>query len=86
MASKSGGVVPSFGGVVDANQAVALLDTVHHWRATRVNRRDGVPGMSVTITHAGFRVNAQRRTFVDAVNAAMERLAAKDRPKMRLAR
>lgn len=86
MASKSGGVVRDFKGVVDANQAVALLDTVHHWMVTRINRSDGVPGMSITITHAGFRVTAQRRTFVDAVNAAFSKLAVKDAPKMRIAR
>ena len=31
-------------------------------------------GYEVKITHGGGRVSAQRRTFVDAVNAAMEKL------------
>ena len=73
MAKPSKGV-PLVGRGIDANQIVALLDTVHHWSCTRINREDGVPGMEVTITHAGRRVTCQRRTFVDAANAALNEL------------
>lgn len=74
MAKPSKGSMPQWKGVVDANQAVAILDTVHHWRSTRVNKTNGCPGYLVTITHGGARVTATRRTFVDAVNAAMAKL------------
>ena len=83
MAKPSGGSMPNWTGVIDANQALALLDTVHHWQATRVNRGTAT-GYSVTITHAGRRVSAQRRAFVDAVNAAMEKLKGKTSPRLRL--
>lgn len=88
MASKSKGTMPKWSGVIDANQAVALLDTVHHWHATRINRSDGCPGIQVTITHGGRRAVAQRRMFVDAVNVAFEKLKTKldPEPKLRLRR
>lgn len=73
MASKSGGTMPAWRGAVDANQAMALFDTVHHFRITRINR-EGRPGIEVKITHAGKGVSAQRRMFIDAFNAAMEKL------------
>lgn len=76
MASKSGGSVDDvrFRGVMDANQAMALLDTVHHWHATRVNREAVGHGVQVQITHGGKRVRVQRRSFVEAVNAAFTKL------------
>lgn len=40
MARKSGGEIPVKQAIADANQAVAMLDTVHHWSAKRVNRQD----------------------------------------------
>jgi hypothetical protein len=84
MASKSGGTMPEWTRVTDANEAVALLDTMHFWCVRRVNRTGGTPVMEVSITHAGSRVNAQRRTFVEATNAAMEKLHEKMWPAMRL--
>jgi hypothetical protein len=86
MASKSGGVVPVFKGIVDANQAMAILQTMNHWSATKNNRTGGVPTVSISITHAGYRVTAQRQYFVDAVNAAMSEMAMRDAPKLRITR
>jgi predicted nucleic acid-binding protein len=73
MAQKSGGTIPPKQPIADANQAVALLCTLHHWQATKVNDRGGV-GYSVTVTHAGKRVRAYRRTFIDAVIVALAKL------------
>lgn len=86
MALKSGGTIPPFRGVVDANQAHAILDTIHHWRLTRINRADGCPGYDLKITHAGKRVSAVRRTFVECVNVAMGKLRDGDAPKLKLAK
>lgn len=86
MATKSGGTIPAPQRIVDANQAVAILDTFHHWRVTRVNG-DGRRGYDLTITHAGKRVTAVRRTFIDAAIAAIAKLSApKETDFMRLAR
>jgi hypothetical protein len=73
MARKSGGEIPAVGQIADANQAIALLEGMHHWNCTRLNcglRR----AYSLTVTHAGRRVTAQRRLFVDAVIAALSKL------------
>lgn len=86
MASKSGGAMPNWTRVTDANEAHAMLDTMHFWCVRRVNRSGGAPSTEVSITHAGRRVNAQRRTFVEATNAAMEKLHGKMWPELRLAR
>lgn len=86
MAHKSTGTIGPFRPVVDPNSAFALLDTVYHWKATKVNSEDGPPGVEVTITHAGKRVSARRRTFVDALNAAMRKLNGSDKtPTLKLA-
>jgi len=84
MASRSGGTIPPRQDIIDANQAIALLATVHHWAATKVN--GGRAGYKVTITHAGRRVTAHRVRFIDAVIAAMQKLRERDAPKLRLAR
>lgn len=82
MASKSGGEIPPRQQIADANQAIALLDSMHHWSSTRVthgNRR----GYQICITHAGRRVRVNRVSFVDAVITALAQLRGK--PVMRKA-
>jgi hypothetical protein len=86
MAVKSGGSIPGPQTIIDANQAVAILDSFHHWGVTRVNG-EGRRGYSLTITHAGKRVTASRRTFVDAAIAAVAKLSRPQETSfMRLAR
>lgn len=74
MASPSGGTMPPQQPIVDANQAVALLATMHHWSATKLNREQGKPRYSVSITHAGCRVTANRDSFISASIAAIKKL------------
>ena len=71
--------------IADSNQAIGLLESMHHWSSTKVNR-SGRSGYSITITHAGKRVTAQRVRFVDAAIAAIGKLRAKEKPaKLKLA-
>jgi hypothetical protein len=87
MASKSKGTPPKTSPLADANQAHGMLGMVHHWSCTKVNGPDGRVAHEVTITHAGRRVTAQRRYFVDAVADALDKLAAnrtKKTPRLRL--
>jgi hypothetical protein len=88
MALKSGGTIPPKQDIADANQAIALLGTMHHWRASKQNRVNGeLVGYEVTITHAGKRVTVRRKMFVDAVIAAFEKLRGKGvGPKLKLVR
>lgn len=86
MARKSGGVIPPQQQIADANQAVALLGTMHHWTCSKQNSSQWV-GYALTITHAGKRVTAYRRSFVDAAIAAFAKLRGGDEaPHMRLAK
>lgn len=87
MALKSGGTLPGPAPLMDANQAVALLATMHHWSATKVNRSAGEQrtGYIVTVTHGGRRVSAFRATFLEAVTAAMVNLRKHNKPRLRLA-
>jgi len=75
MASKSGGTMPVKTYCEDAGVAISVLGELHHWACTRNNDKEGVRGYSVTITHAGKRVTASRRAWIDAVNAALSKLA-----------
>lgn len=84
MARKSTGTIPPPSPIADANQAVALLDGMHHWTCSRENSGDN-RGYSVTITHAGKRVTAYRRTFIDATIAAFAKLRGQEQKFMRLA-
>lgn len=89
MASKSKGrIPPPQPDCVDANQAIARLTVYHHWSATKINNEHGAH-YCVSITHAGRRVSAYRRFFVEAATAAMVKLQSKDQPApsfMKLAR
>lgn len=89
MASKSGGVVPPAQPLMDANQAIALLSTMHFWRVTKLNSGDR-SRYEVDITHAGHRVTASAYWFTAAVQAAMSKLREADTKangfKMRLAK
>lgn len=84
MASKSGGKIPQKSQVADCNQAIAILDQMHHWSCTVKNHGD-IRGHSVTITHAGKRVTAHRRTFIDAAIAGLAKLRGKEKVFMRIA-
>ena len=86
MASKSGGTIPPPQSIADANQAVALLSMVHHWNCTKSNGTGRGTRYVMTVTHAGRRVTVSRRSFVDCVGAAFEKLRGGETPTMRLAR
>lgn len=86
MARKSDGQLPAVPPIAaDANQAILHLNRMYHWSATKINRDDNWT-VCVTITHAGKRVSAERKTFIDAVNAAMTKLQKSETPYMRIAR
>ena len=75
MASHSkDGSVPRTEQIADADHAIAVLSLVHHWRATKTNRSGRGTGCEVTITSAGHRVMASRKTFVEAVQAGLDKL------------
>jgi hypothetical protein len=73
MANPSGGSNYDAFQAMDAGSALAMLDGLHHWSCTRVNRADG-RGYKVKVTHAGKRVSATRPSWIDAVNAAVQKL------------
>jgi hypothetical protein len=73
MAVKSGGTVDQCGGAMDANGAMAQLSILHFFNVKKVNR-NGVSGVRVDVTHAGRRVSAERRSFIEAFNAVMAAL------------
>lgn len=75
MALKSGGTIPAARPIIDSNQAIALLATVHHWQASKHNS-GGRVRYDVTITHAGRRVSASAVQFPGAVSAALAKLRA----------
>ena len=74
MASKSGGAPPVPRTLIDANQAMAVLSSLHHFVVKRMNR-EGRSGFRVEITHAGRRVFAERPCFPDAAAMAVKRLS-----------
>lgn len=78
------GPIPE-GAVVDAIQAVIVLDQLHHWHATRINSESGRRGHCVKLRHGGRVVEASRSSFVGAVNAALDKLRDKSGPTLRLA-
>lgn len=94
MARRSGGTVATIPEpALSLDGAIRILDGYHHWASTRVNRENGERPRSrryeITITHAGFRVRAERDSFLEAVNAAIFALgvrASKEKPKLRLAK
>jgi prepilin-type N-terminal cleavage/methylation domain-containing protein len=73
MAKPSDGTPADAFHAMDVGSALAMLGQLHHWSCTRVNREAG-RGYKVTITHAGRRVSATRRNWIDAVNAASAKL------------
>lgn len=80
MALKSGGTVPPARPALDANQVVSLLAEMHHWSCRKVNS-NGDHRYTVSITHAGCRVSANRQSFVAAAKAAMAKLRERDAAK-----
>lgn len=61
--------------IMNCNQAIVVLGTFHHWGSTKVNSSNGGwHGYEIRITHAGRRVTAYRRFWIDAVNAAVNRI------------
>jgi len=72
--------------------AIGMLNAMHHWQATAVNRGEKRHGYLVRITHMGRRVAAQRKTFVAATQTAFDNLTEQLRadhareagPKLRL--
>ena len=62
------------GVAVDANQAVVLLDQLHHWSCMRVVDTRYGGGHRVKLRHVGFIVSSARPSFVEAANAALCKL------------
>lgn len=81
MASKSGGTIPPYRQIACANDAIGILDALHHWSSTVKNAASAASmprrAYRITITHAGRRVSAQRQSFVDAAIAALHKLQGK---------
>jgi hypothetical protein len=66
----SGGITPPPTPLHDANQAVALLATMHKWSCTMTQDGDHVRYV-IDVRQAGRRVRGSGRTFVGAVMTAL---------------
>ena len=62
--------------ILDANNAMAVLASFHHWKVQVENHGAGERRHSCTILHNGRRVTAYRTMPLDAVKAAIDKLNA----------
>lgn len=76
MKPSKGGPIP-VGSCATADHALILLDKIHHWSATKVNREGGIPGYLVKLRHGGREADARAGSFVMAVNRALDKLRSK---------
>lgn len=74
--------MPPTGAIVDANQAMAMLEYVHHWAIRKLNPsgKRTHPGVLVDITSHGKRFSARGRSLPQAVAVAMAKLRALKAP------
>jgi len=85
----SRGEIPRNQTLLDANQAVALLATMHNWSCSMTQDGDTVR-YSVSVRQAGRRGSGYGRDFLSAVQNALGNIKDKpdtrDQPALRLTR